>query len=389
MTPSRSKFDTIKTASSYKRLMLGFVVGVIVILGLIIYFSFSRTVITLTLKPQPSETQTSIAVVSAETLPTLSSPGVAGYLLQTEQTDTSQIIIDRDGESVPDNATGTVTIYNNWSETQPLAATTRLLSLDGVLFRIRDRVDVPAGGKLENVTVYADQPGPDGNIEPTTFTIPGLWEGLQDKIYAESTSPMTGGLKTVTALTQQDIANARDDVLGDMTSEAIAVMKGDQQLIEYGDTIDPDAVIPVVLSTTTDPVAGTETSTFSLTVEARFVAVVYDEPALVQLTRAAFLDNLPSQTEALPDSIMPTVSVANYDTDTNTASLTVTVNGLVTPNFSHQVFDREAVTNKDEQQIKAYYANFDEVSAVDIRFSPFWVSRSPGLIDHIKIKTAD
>src|SRR5690606_9666825 len=69
---------------------------------------------------------------------------------------------------------GTVTVINNSSRNQPLVATTRLLSPNGELFRIRNTVQVPARSTVENVEVYADQPSPEMEIGPTKFTIPGL-----------------------------------------------------------------------------------------------------------------------------------------------------------------------------------------------------------------------
>jgi hypothetical protein len=44
---------------------------------------------------------------------------------------------------------------------------------------------VPAGASVP-AEVYADQPKQDQVIGAELFTIPGLWEGIQDKIYAES-----------------------------------------------------------------------------------------------------------------------------------------------------------------------------------------------------------
>ena len=124
------------------------------------------------------------------------------------------------GEQAEAQATGTVTIYNSWSENQPLMATTRLLTPDGVLFRIKERVDVPAGGKIENVEVYADQPGTSGNIGPTSFTIPGLWQGLQEKIYAENSEPMTGGLRETKFITQKIISETSDVLKGELIEKA-------------------------------------------------------------------------------------------------------------------------------------------------------------------------
>src|SRR3989338_2595118 len=72
-------------------------------------------------------------------------------------------------KTVEDISTGTVKIYNNLSFAQALVATTRLLSQEGVLFRLKSAVTIPAGGSVD-APVYADLPGVSGDIKPTRFT---------------------------------------------------------------------------------------------------------------------------------------------------------------------------------------------------------------------------
>ena len=91
---------------------------------------------------------------------------------------------------VAGRAGGMVTIINTTSRAQPLVATTRLLSSNGILFRITKSVVVPARGQVR-VAAAADAIGAAGDIEPTRWTIPGLSRVLQQLIYAESRSAMT------------------------------------------------------------------------------------------------------------------------------------------------------------------------------------------------------
>jgi hypothetical protein len=95
-------------------------------------------------------------------------------------------------KSVAGTSKGEVIIYNKTGLAQPLVKTTRLLSPTGVLFRLSVNTTVPPQGQV-TVPVYADQPGPLGDIAPTTFTIPGLIEVKQKTIYAESKAAMIGG----------------------------------------------------------------------------------------------------------------------------------------------------------------------------------------------------
>ncbi len=105
-------------------------------------------------------------------------------------------------ETVDSVASGRVTLFNNTSADQPLITTTRLLSEDGVLFRLTNAVTVPAEGQIE-AEVYADQAGASGNIASTSFTIPGLPDSLQADIYATSSEAMSGGTEEVAIFSEE------------------------------------------------------------------------------------------------------------------------------------------------------------------------------------------
>ena len=68
-------------------------------------------------------------------------------------------------------------------------ATTRLLTPDNILFRIKKGITVPANGEIE-VNIYPDDENFKDIVKPTKFTIPGLSEKLQKIIYAESRSDL-------------------------------------------------------------------------------------------------------------------------------------------------------------------------------------------------------
>ncbi len=94
-------------------------------------------------------------------------------------------------------ARGFVTIYNFHNKPQSLIATTRLTSQSGLIFRIDENIVVPSVKSVNGedvpgeikVSMTADKIGLEYKIEPDKFSIPGLWEGLQDKIYGVSLQP--------------------------------------------------------------------------------------------------------------------------------------------------------------------------------------------------------
>lgn len=129
---------------------------------------------------------------------------------------------------------GTVTIINETDNSYTFVIRTRVLSEGGVLLRFDKATPIPANGSVETA-VTADEPGPEGDIGPDTFTIPGLPESLQEVIYATSNEPMSGGAGTVKAVSVNDIAEAKADLIDRLFEEAEAnfgVMVSDNEYLE-------------------------------------------------------------------------------------------------------------------------------------------------------------
>lgn len=119
--------------------------------------------------------------------------------MSLERTTETALVALRE-EEVEERASGRITIFNAYSETpQRLIKNTRFESPDGLIYRIRESVEVPgmkganAPGQVE-VAVFAEEPGEKYNKASTEFTIPGF-EGLpqEGKVYARSVGDLTGG----------------------------------------------------------------------------------------------------------------------------------------------------------------------------------------------------
>lgn len=386
------EISKIQTSGVYKKVVIGFCIATVLMLGLIFYYSFSKTLITITLSPQDTSVTFPITVKKDLAPEDQNSNSVlAGYLVNTTVEETKTFPNpNKTGGQIDSQATGTVTIINNWSQIQPLAATTRLLSEDGILFRLKNRVDVPAGGKAENVEVYADKPGITGNIEPTKFTIPGLWPGLQEKIYAESSSPMTGGVREGCVVNQANINDAIKTLTDSLIKKAITELEQTDQLRNNKDTISEQAVTTTTLSEKSSVEAGQEAAAFDLSLKLKITAVVFSQTRLKTLAKDELTKELADDQQLQgngPITLLLTVEDANLEKQT--ASLNITASGSVVPRLSNSIFNRDKITGKDRQEINAYFSNFDEIKSVAIKFSPFWVRKAPSLKDHIEIKLVD
>ncbi len=380
------RLSQVQTTNFYKRLLLGFIALALLVFLLIIYFSLSKTVITVTVVPEAKKTSLTVNLKKGATADN-SGGKIDGYLVSTTVEGEKNFTNTASGAETEAQATGVVTIFNNWSQEQPLAATTRLLTPDGTLFRIKDRVDVPAGGKVENVAVYADLPGVGGNIKPTKFTIPGLWPGLQEQIYAESYAEMTGGLRAAKILTQQEINRANDELRSELLDDALGLLENTEEVKNAGDSVFRDALAPTTLESLSIPEAGEEASSFTVSIKIKVTGVVFNRGDITALATDEIEKQIPDDEKITDDAAGEvTVEILNYNLDDQTASMKVTISTEIVPRLSSKIFEREKLAGLDEQEIKAYFSNFDQIGDVSIKFSPFWVSTAPSLKDHIEIK---
>lgn len=380
----KKKIEKAKTERSYQKIVIGFMAVTLVVVVLIVYFSFSKTVITITPNQEKINTDFVISLKETTQSEELAKPNVLlGSFLQTEVE--GSLIYDKveTTAEVEDFAMGTITVINNYSKNQPLQETTRFLSEDGILFRSTAYANVPAGAKVD-VPVKADQKGVSGNIGPTKFTLPGLWPGLQDDIYGESMANMTGGLKEAKAVAEDNIKEAVQQLDSELLSQAMAKL---QTAVKTTESISSAGTYVEKVYEEIGATAGDEVDSFTVKKKIKITALAFNQDSLLTLALENLKKKIPSD-KGLYDYSIDNLqySVDTLDFTNKTATLKVHFEGSVQIKLSSSIFDRSNVVNKDKQAIQAYFANFDEIKAVKIRFSPFWVFRAPALEDHIEIR---
>lgn len=363
----------------YRRLAFSFLGAVFVLLGIVLYYSFAE--VTVIVKPRREAlTATLITEVSEEQLPGT----IRGAVEETVLTETRTFPLAGDGGTVVEvPATVQVTLVNETGRDQPLVRTTRLLSLGGALFRLSETVTVPARGEVV-VLAYADEPGPSGEIGPTRFTIPGLWEGLQDEIYARSDVAACCGTKTVRTLTPDDLARAEADLVASLLDDARGALR---EVVRTTPDLGGEAFSSEVLERESDAVSGEERTEFTLTVKLRVRGVFYDQVRLLEEAREALKNLAGAERELVeldPDRI--TVTVERSDVDTSEARLTVEATGLLVLRPDSSIFRKERLIGLDRAAAATYFRAFSSIESVRIEFRPPWLRRIPRLKDHIEIR---
>lgn len=285
-------------------------------------------------------------------------------------------------ENIGEEIVGSVIIYNNYTQNQPLVATTRLLSPDEKLFRIKERVEVPAGGQVE-VEIYADEVSQEMAIAPTTFTIPGLWLGLQDRIYAESQEAFEYKGKIRPFVRQADLDTATNDIretLKEKLEQEIVWQNSPGTTLAY--QLDQDKSLYNIQAT-----LGEETESFIAKAENMAIIASFSQEKAQQLLKAKLAFRLPSEKSLVNfNSEQISYSLNSYDLDNNTAEVSAKYTGSIVLDQEPDFLDRKQLAGLNEGQLEEFLKLYPEIESFELKFFPSFLKRAPNLADRIKIE---
>ena len=382
-----ARFSKTQLTKIYSKILIAFCVLAAAMLGMVVYFSFSKTQISISLNREYVSSEFDILVQEEEAEENVLS--LTGHIAST-QTEGGKEFFDLTSVATKeDKATGIVTIYNNYTADQPLVATTRLLSKEGVLFRTQESIVVPRDQSVA-VNVIADQPGETGNIPPSSFTIVALWKGKQDKIIGESTEHMTGGVKDVTIASQENINLAKNTTIEELMDQGLEDLSQQVKEQNPAEALIKSASTYRINDQEVSAEPDEEVDSFTVDTELTVIAAVFDEENLKLVAEEQLKSALAGEQKLdqfLTDELE--YEVLSFDTEKNSCRLKVKAKGLITLRLSSPIFDRVNLTNKDKQEIRTYFLDFDQVKHVDVKFSPFWVFKSPSLPDKIEIEIVE
>ena len=385
-----SKSDkSARSLGLYRRLVIKFVILVVILAAAVAYFSFSQLTINLSLKGEAVNDNLLLKVTNTASAQSTSTPQVS------DQTDPREVIggeikavttnVSRSyaasGETyLGEEVVGKVRLINDYNKNQALVATTRILSQDGKLFRLKNAVNVPAGGEV-SVDIYADKPAADLAIEPTTFTIPGLWLGLQDKIYAKSDEKFIYTQKVKKYVNVSDLERATKDITDVLLKTAkeqagAGLAAGNNWLYLAGDS--PTVKI--------DAKNGSQQAEFTAQASGRIIAVYFSKDQAAKLAAAKLNLLIPDDKELLefkPENI--SYSLEDYDAASDSATVKAVFNGVMILKGDSEVINPKQLVNLTADQIVTYLKSRPEIKDYTLNFSPGFLKKAPSLADRIKI----
>lgn len=370
----------------YKKIAITFVALTVILLGVIFYFSYAHVDIVLIPSEERVSGSVSMTVYDKDKNTNQTSmeeeDKIPNGVIQEMDIEASKNYQPSQTETIGGEVTGKVTIYNNYTKNQPLMASTRLMSSDGKLFRLKDTVSVSPGSSVE-VAVYADKPGADMALAPSKFTLPGLWAGIQDKIYAESKEAFVYQEQVKRTITQDDIDNAIKDiknVLIEKVKTDVSEKYKDYTEVKY--EINEKSISQVVGGKVGETKDG-----FSVSMKAKVVIIAFNADKVVALAQKKLASQVPVDKDLTAFNANTLIYNLNgYSLKDGTADISISYEGKMLPKDNSSLIEKERLIGMSKEEVESYLSSLPEIASFRVRFYPPFVRKVPNLVDRIKVE---
>lgn len=279
-------------------------------------------------------------------------------------------------------AGGTIKIINNYHLAQILVQKTRFLSADGKLFYLQEEVSIPPSGSLE-ANVEAAEAGPDYNIKPTTFSIPGLLGSPRyTSVYAESLSPMQGGeRKTVAQVIKGDLDKAEEKTGQELFSSLEQKLK-EEAGASY--SLLSGTIESRVLEKTFSQAAGDKNQDFDCFLKMEAQGIAFQKQDFDELIEYLILEEIDEGEEIKKATIVVSQEIKDFDLTDGKVSLDVNISATIFKSIDISAL-KKALSGKSIKESEMLLASDPAINKVELRISPFWLLNMPQNLERINI----
>src|SRR3989338_2203431 len=365
----------------YRKVAVSFVILAIAVVGVVFYISFSWATIILTSKEELRKESISVRIAEH----TNDEQGIIPGRIHTQELEAEGTFTPQLTASIPQKAQGIITLINITSKSQVLRETTRLLAPSGELFRTTEFVTVAPRESMA-VHVVADAEGEMDELSHARFILPGLWPGLQDKIYGQGFEPGEGGSKIVHTLMQSDIEKGENQLIAKLQEKFLSL----SQTESFQNSFHPKELgsllfSKILTSTSTMPLVS-QTDDFSIRIKAQLTGVFFDESEMRTYARQIFQKELDNGYDLVGlDKQRFEYTLEYIDRSSGKALLSLHASVGRIRNAEYLALEKRSLTGKAPRQVEAYFENLPNITAVRVQLYPFWVTQTPLLHDHITI----
>lgn len=382
---ARGSFPQPPASKLFRNIAVTFVLITIAVISIALWTSSVHATIFVTVTKEPVSVDATVEVAPSPMTGQINGRVVNGTFAEAKEVTVQAVEPTQPITPKPTKTTGRVRIINNYSKAQPLVATTRLLTADNKLYRITESVTVPSGGVVE-VDAVSDQEGFEYELTSSIrMTIPGLWEGLQDKIYAETITSFKGETSSdgpVKIVTADAIAKAQEELY------AVALERAKETLVlEAGADPSWESVFLVTESKKqSNAAAGQNADSFLAQVKVSVTGVFFPKEDIIALIRTKLNEKMP-QGYSLSDVDMAQITFKLESTDEErgvaTLALSAEANSQLTENSP--ALKKDLIVGLPMDEVIRKWSAIDGVEEVDITLEPSWVHRLPSMKDKITV----
>ncbi|OGF24272.1 hypothetical protein A3H09_02885 [Candidatus Falkowbacteria bacterium RIFCSPLOWO2_12_FULL_45_13] len=364
----------------YFKIAGSFIALTVILVLAVLYLGFAKATLIIIPTQEKVTDSLNVTIVDMDSTAGMAQGEILGIVRQVPL-EQSQTFTATGKKILGEEVTGQVTIINDYLKNQPLVATTRLLSQDNKLFRLKNTVNVPAGGRVV-AEVYADEAKPDMAIGPSKFTIPGLWAGLQDKIYAQSQSPMAYQEKVKYIITQSDIDKAVSGLKLSLLTNAKkeisqAYQEYEQSIIE----VDNNSISQEVQGK-----VGEEKDKFTIKIKTKITVAAFKDNDIYSQVRAKLINALADDKEIVELRRADTAyHLGGINLSQGTATVDVDFVAKVTLKDNAKIIKKNNLAGLNNEQLKAYLNSLPEVAGYEVKFFPAFLKKMPNLVDRIEV----
>ncbi len=368
-----------------------FGLSVLILILIFCYFSLSKANIEIFPEAEVLTFKTQLIIDKTAESTSVLNKIIPGEIIEKEKTITEQF--NATGNFLKARkAEGTIKIYNEYSTyDQILLATTRFVSTEGKLFRTPVRVTIPGGKYVEgsfvpgeiDINVVAGEPGPEYNIGPTTFSIPGFaGTSRYTKFYAKSFQAMSGGSsEEASQVMQNDLERAEDELTKKVKEECQNLLQ--EELVQLSGYSFLDKTVQTEISESSSLTeAGTEAENFNFKVSAKSETVAFKQDDfdnfVKEFIRSEIIEGKKIYEKSI--SIDYTPEIINMDSGKITLSLNISAKIYSDIDISTL---KNGLRGKTILETKIFLEDQQKIIKANIKLWPFWVRKVPDSLDKI------
>lgn len=388
----RKKERKIVLSRTTGKLFLVFIALGVITFGLVAYFVLPKAKLVIALKKESILFDLPVLVDKNTFKIDLMLNKIPGRLIKTQSQETREFPATGERQ-LDDKARGLITVYNEYSSSpQTLVETTRFLSTEtGKVFKTTKTIVVP-GAKIEegkivpnsiDVEVIADEPGPEYNIGPSNFTIPGFkGTAKYNGFYGKSKTAMSGGsIGKVKIVLREDLEKAKESLAKELREKIIQSLNNQ---VPTNFKLFNEALKEETIETVFSHQAGERAEKFTLNLKNQATAIVFDPRYIDELVDKNIISQISEKKKVLPNARETNYAKWQVDFDKGQIDLDIKVKQGITWKVNISDLKKE-LAGKNESEIKKILSQKPEIQNIQVIFWPFWVKRIPEQTSKIEI----